>query len=118
MLNTAQLLPHSLHIGLTSMATKTTLDFLTKLIIIATGLAITLIFLGSFVSEDVLFFLLFFFFFKQKTAYERRLSLVGAEMYIKERTNPSIVSHSPYLSYPTGSMKTQIYIYIYIYIYI
>ena len=35
------------------MATKTTLDFLTKLIVIATGLAVTLIFLGSFVSEDV-----------------------------------------------------------------
>ena len=29
------------------------LDFLTKLIVIATGLAVTLIFLGSFVSEDV-----------------------------------------------------------------
>jgi len=30
--------------------------------------------------------LVFFFFFKQKTAYEIRLSLVGSEMCIRDRT--------------------------------
>ncbi len=30
--------------------------------------------------------IIFFFFFKQKTAYENRLSLVGSEMCIRDRT--------------------------------
>ncbi len=30
--------------------------------------------------------IVFFFFFKQKTAYEIRLSLVGSEMCIRDRT--------------------------------
>src|SRR5660397_252585 len=33
-----------------------------------------------------MFFDLFFFFFKQKTAYEIRLSLVGSEMCIRDRS--------------------------------
>ncbi len=36
-----------------------------------------------------------FFFFKQKTAYEFRLSLVGSEMCIKDRSLPSL--HVPRL---------------------
>ena len=33
----------------------------------------------------------FFFFFKQKTAYEIRLSLVGSEMCIRDRSNGYIL---------------------------
>ena len=34
----------------------------------------------------IFFCFLFFFFFKQQTAYEIRLSLVGSEMYISDRS--------------------------------
>ncbi len=43
---------------------------------------------NGFVGYDgrgIRVYLFFFFFFKQKTAYEFRLSLVGSEMYIKDR---------------------------------
>src|SRR5660397_283148 len=42
-----------------------------------------LLYLFAFMFVD-----LFFFFFKQKTAYEIRLSLVGSEMCIRDRTMP------------------------------
>src|SRR5660398_244197 len=41
-----------------------------------------------------------FFFFKQKTAYELRLSLVGSEMCIRDRTMTRTYLHRSVISMP------------------